>query len=186
MVSLNKTQKRSKIPNRVSIDQRSKIVDKKARLGDWEIDTIIGKDHKGAILTLVDKKSKFLLIKNIGSKHADVTAQATIELLQPLKDITHTITADNGTEFTLHEKVSETLNLQYYFCDPYSSWQRGLNEHTNGLIRQYIPKKTCFENISKEEIVMIANKINHRPRKSLGYKTPFEVFMKGFASQMAA
>jgi len=183
---LNKTQKRSKIPNRVSIDKRSKVVDKKARLGDWEIDTIIGKDHKGAILTIVDKKSKFLLIKNIGSKHADVTAQATIELLQPLKYITHTVTADNGTEFTLHEKVSQELNLQYYFCDPYSSWQRGLNEHTNGLIRQYIPKKTSFENISQEEIVMIANKINHRPRKSLGYKTPFEVFMKGFTSQMAA
>jgi len=183
---LNKTQKRIKIKDRVSIDKRAKIVDKKTRLGDWEIDTVIGKDHKGVILTIVDKKSKFLLIKNIGSKHADVTAQATIELLQPLKYITHTVTADNGTEFALHKEVSQALDLQYYFCDPYSSWQRGLNEHTNGLIRQYIPKKSSFENISQEEIVIIANKINHRPRKSLDYKTPFEVFMKGFARQMAA
>lgn len=93
---------------------------------------------------------------------------------------------NNGTEFTYHKDVSKSLDLQYYFCDPYSSWQRGLNEHTNGLIRQYIPKKSSFENISKEEIVTIANKLNHRPRKSLGYKTPFEVFMKAFATQMAA
>lgn len=182
----NKYKKRSIIPNRVSIDKRAKIVDKKIRIGDWEIDTVIGKDHKGAILTIVDKASKFLLIKNIGSKHADITAQATIDLLQPLKDITHTITADNGTEFTYHEKVSQALDINYYFCDPYSSWQRGLNEHTNGLIRQYIPKKSSFENISQEEIVTIANKLNHRPRKSLGFKTPFEVFMKAFSKKMAA
>jgi IS30 family transposase len=183
---LNKTKKRSIIPNKILIDQRSKIVDKKARIGDWEIDTVIGKDHKGAILTIVDKASKFLLIKNLGSKHADITAQATIDLLHPLKDITHTITADNGTEFTYHEKVSQALDIQYYFCDPYSSWQRGLNEHTNGLIRQYLPKKSSFENISQEEVVTIANKLNHRPRKSLGYKTPFEVFMKAFSKKMAA
>lgn len=183
---LNKYKKRSIIPNRVSIHKRAKIVDKKSRIGDWEIDTIIGKDHKGAILTIVDKASKFLLIKNIGSKHADVTAQATIDLLHPLKDITHTVTADNGTEFTYHEKVSLALDLKYYFCDPYSSWQRGLNEHTNGLIRQYIPKKSSFENISQEEIVIIANKLNHRPRKSLGFKTPFEVFMKAFSKKMVA
>lgn len=183
---LNKTKKRSIIPNRVSIDKRPKIVDKKTRIGDWEIDTVIGKDHKGAILTIVDKASKFLLIKNLGSKHADITAQATIDLLQPLKNITHTITADNGTEFTYHEKVSNTLDIKYYFCDPYSSWQRGLNEHTNGLIRQYIPKKSSFENISQEEIVTIANKLNHRPRKSLGFKTPFEVFMKAFSKKMVA
>jgi len=182
----NKYKKRSIIPNRISIDQRSKIVDKKTRIGDWEIDTVIGKDHKGAILTIVCKASKFLLIKNLGSKHADITRDATIDLLQPLKEITHTVTADNGTEFTYHEEVSQALDLKYYFCDPYSSWQRGLNEHTNGLIRQYIPKKSSFENISQEEIVTIANKINHRPRKSLGYKTPFEVFMKAFSKKMAA
>ena len=182
----NTYRKRQIIPNRVSIDKRAKIVDKKIRIGDWEIDTVIGKDHKGAILTIVDKASKFVLIKNIGSKHADVTAQATIDLLQPLKKITHTVTADNGTEFTYHEQVSNALDIKYYFCDPYSSWQRGLNEHTNGLIRQYIPKKSSFENISQEEIVTIANKLNHRPRKSLGFKTPFEVFMKAFSRQMAA
>jgi len=182
----NQYKKRSIIPNRVSIDQRSKIADKKTDIGHWEIDTVIGKDHKGAILTIVDKASKFLLIKNLGSKHADITRDATIDLLHSLKGITHTVTADNGTEFTYHEEVSKALDIKYYFCDPYSSWQRGLNEHTNGLIRQYIPKKSSFENISQEEIVTIANKINHRPRKSLGFKTPFEVFMKAFSKKMAA
>ncbi len=182
----NKYQKRQIIQDRVSIDKRAKIADKKTEIGHWEIDTVIGKDHKGAILTIVDKASKFLLIKNLGSKHADITSQATIDLLHSIKAITHTITADNGTEFASHKKVSKALDIKYYFCDPYSSWQRGLNEHTNGLIRQYIPKKSSFDNISQEEIVTIANKLNHRPRKSLGYKTPFEVFMKAFSTKMAA
>lgn len=182
----NQYQKRGIIKDRVSIDKRAKIVDNKTRIGDWEIDTVIGKDHKGAILTIVDKASKFVLIKNIGSKHSDITAQTTIDLLYPLRAITHTITADNGKEFALHKEVSQALDIKYYFCDPYSSWQRGLNEHTNGLIRQYIPKKNSFENISQGEIVTIANKLNHRPRKSLGFKTPFEVFMKAFSKKMAA
>jgi IS30 family transposase len=182
----NEYQRRGIIKDRISIDKRPIIVDKKSRIGDWEIDTVIGKNHKGALVTIVDRKSKFTLIKKVISKHADVVTAATVELLHLLKALTHTITADNGKEFAYHKLIASQLNTKVYFCDPYSSWQRGLNEHTNGLIRQYIPKKSEFENISKEEIVTIQNKLNHRPRKSLGFKTPFEVFMKAFATQMAA
>ena len=138
------------------------------------------------MVTIVDKASKFTLIKKVYSKRADIVTQATVDLLHPLKAFTLTITADNGKEFAYHKTISQALDTKFYFCDPYSSWQRGLNEHTNGLIRQYIPKKSEFENISKEEIATIANKLNHRPRKSLGYKTPFEVFMKVFSKKMAA
>jgi IS30 family transposase len=181
----NEYQRRGIIKDRISIDKRPVVVDKKNRIGDWEIDTVIGKNHKGAIVTLVDRKSKFVLIKRVASKHADVVTSATIELLQPLKALTLTITADNGKEFAYHKLIASQLDTKVYFCDPYSSWQRGLNEHTNGLIRQYIPKKSEFENISKEEIVTIQNKLNHRPRKSLGFKTPFEVFMKAVIKEMA-
>jgi len=181
----NEYQRRGIIKDRISIDKRPVIVDNKSRIGDWEIDTVIGKDHKGAIVTIVDRKSKFVLIKRVDSRHADVVTQATVELLQPLKALTLTITADNGKEFAYHKIIATALDTKVYFCDPYSSWQRGLNEHTNGLIRQYIPKKSEFDNISKEEIVTIQNKLNHRPRKSLGFKTPFEVFMKAVVKKMA-
>jgi len=182
----NEYQRRGIIKDRISIDKRSIIVNTKTRTGDWEIDTVIGKNHKGALVTIVERKSKFTLIKKVASKHADVVTKATIELLQPLQALTHTITADNGKEFAYHKLIASALDTKVYFCDPYSSWQRGLNEHTNGLIRQYIPKKSEFENISKEEIVTIQNRINHRPRKALGFKTPFEVFMKAFSKKMAA
>lgn len=182
----NEYQRRGIIKDRISIDKRPVVVNKKSRTGDWEIDTVIGKNHKGALVTLVDRKSKFTLIKKVASKHSDVVTKATIDLLQPLQALTHTITADNGKEFAYHKLIASALDTKVYFCDPYSSWQRGLNEHTNGLIRQYIPKKSEFENISKEEIVTIQNKLNHRPRKSLGFKTPFEVFMQAVSKKLAA
>jgi len=177
---------RGVISNRVSIHQRPKIVDKKIRVGDWEVDTIIGKYHQGAIVTIVDRKSKFTLMRKLPTKEAIGVSNAIIELLYPIKQFTHTITSDNGKEFSLHENISSSLNANFYFCDPYSSWQRGLNENTNGLIRRYIPKKTEFENISLDEIMMIQNKLNHRPRKTLGYKTPFEVFMKEISRKKVA
>jgi IS30 family transposase len=179
-------QRRGTIKNRVCISTRPKIVDRKSRIGDWEIDTVIGANHQGALVTIVDRKSKFSLITKVNSKHADVVTQATIDLLYPLRRLTHTITSDNGKEFAYHEVIAKTLDTSFYFANPFHSWERGLNEHTNGLIRQYIPKKSEFANISKEEIVTIANKLNHRPRKSLGYKTPFEVFMNAFLKKMSA
>ena len=131
---------RGLIVNRISISKRPKIVDNKTRIGDWEVDTIIGKYHQGSIVTIVDRKSRFTLMRILPTKEDIGVSNAIIELLYPIKQFTHTITSDNGKEFTFHENISKSLNTDFYFCDPYSSWQRGLNEHTNGLIRQYIPK----------------------------------------------
>jgi len=177
---------RGQIKNRVNIDKRAKIVETKKRFGDFEVDTIIGKDHKGAIVTLVDRKSKYTLMKIVKSKHADVVTEAIIELLNPIKHLVHTITADNGKEFSYHEQVAKALNIKFYFCDPYSSWQRGLNEHTNGLIREYIPKKSKFDTVNKTQIVTIQNRLNNRPRKILKFYTPNEIFFKEFLRKKVA
>ena len=177
---------RGQIKNRVNISKRAKVVELKTRFGDFEVDTIIGKDHKGAIVTLVDRKSKYTLMKIVESKHADVVTKAIIDLLYPIKHLVHTITADNGKEFSYHEEVSKALDIKFYFCDPYSSWQRGLNEHTNGLIREYIPKKSKFDTVNTTQIVTIQNKLNNRPRKILKFYTPNEIFFKEFSRKKVA
>ena len=177
---------RGQIKNRVNISQRPKIVEAKTRFGDFEVDTIIGKDHKGAIVTLVDRKSKYTLMKIVESKHADVVTKAIIELLHPIKHLVHTITADNGKEFSYHKEVAKELDIKFYFCDPYSSWQRGLNEHTNGLIREYIPKKSKFNTVNTTQIVTIQNRLNNRPRKVLKFYTPNEIFFKEFSRKKVA
>ena len=182
----NDYQARGTIINRVMIDKRPKVVEKKNRIGDLEIDTVIGKDHKGALVTVVDRKSKFVLIKNVPSKEAQVVTDALIEMIQPIKGITHTITSDNGKEFAYHKQVSDALDTDFYFANPYHSWERGLNEHTNGLIRQYLPKKSEFLHVSKEEIIMIQDRLNHRPRKVLNYKTPYEVFFSEMSKKLAS
>jgi len=182
----NKYQRRGIIIDRVSIDKRPKIVERKNRIGDFEIDTVIGLNHIGALVTVVDRKSKFTLIKKVESKQAKEVTKALITMLLPLKPITKTITSDNGKEFAYHKQVAETIDADFYFAHPYSSWERGLNEHTNGLIRQYIPKKTDFTQISKEEITTIQDKLNHRPRKILNYRTPYEVFFTEVAKKLAA
>lgn len=177
---------RGVIKNRVSINQRPKIVEHKKRVGDFEIDTVIGKNHIGALVTIVDRASKFTLIKKVDSKKADVVSQALIDMLYPIRELTHTITSDNGKEFAYHEKVSKALDTKFYFANPYHSWERGLNEHTNGLIRQYLPKQTDFTRIKRREIQEIQNRLNNRPRKSLGYKTPSEVFYAKVAKVLTA
>ncbi len=174
------------IIDRTMIDKRPKIVEKKKRIGDLEIDTVIGKNHKGALVTVVDRKSKFTLIRNVPSKEAEVVTEALIEMIQPIKAVTHTITSDNGKEFAYHKQVSAALDADFYFANPYHSWERGLNEHTNGLIRQYLPKKSEFLHVSKEEIITIQNRLNHRPRKVLGYKTPYEVFFSEISKKLAS
>ena len=168
--------KRGQIRNRVSIDERPAIVAEKTRIGDWEIDTVIGQNHQGALVTIVDRVSKFTLIKKVDSKHAEVVTAATIILLQPYLDKTLTITADNGKEFAGHETIKEQLSANVYFAHPYCSWERGLNENTNGLIRQYFTKGSSFENITDDEVEAVMNKLNHRPRKTLKFKTPHTVF----------
>jgi len=174
---------KGRIKNRVSISQRDKIVDDKSRVGDWEIDTIVGAGKKGAITTVVERATSLVRISIPTTKKAIEVENETIRILKPLKDKIYTITSDNGLEFANHQNISKALDYQHYFCHPYSSWERGLNEYTNGLIRQYIPKGTSFENITPEYIKMIEDKLNNRPRKALNWKTPNEVF---YGLEMAA
>jgi IS30 family transposase len=168
--------KRGQIKNRISIDERPKIVDKKERIGDWEGDTIIGAQQQKAIVTLVDRASKLTRIGPVATKHSDVVSGIIIDLLRPMKRISHTTTLDNGKEFSGHEQISKSLGINIYFAHPYSSWERGLNENTNGLIRQYIKKGSSFEGITPERIKFIEERLNNRPRKTLGYRTPNEVY----------
>jgi len=182
----NEYNTRGLLKNRISISQRPKIVEKKSRVGDWEIDTMIGANHQGALVTIVDRCSKFALIKHVPSKHAHIVTHAIIEMMLPIQKITHTITSDNGKEFAYHEQIAQELQTQFYFANAYHSWERGLNEHTNGLIRQYLPKQTDFTNLKMEQIQFIQNRLNQRPRKSLGYKTPAEVFYATIIKQLAS
>lgn len=182
---LNRKHQRGQIPNRIMIDQRPEIVDKKTRFGDWEVDTIIGKNHKSAILTLTERKSQFELMAKTDGTKAESIKKQMINLLAPFKELVKTITSDNGKEFTEHQKIAEKLNTNFFFAQPYSPWQRGLNEYNNKLIRQYLPKKTDFNLINYKTINMIISKLNNRPRKLLEYKTPNEVFLANFNANVA-
>lgn len=163
---------RGQIKNRVSIDDRPQVVDDKSRVGDWEIDTVIGKGHSGALVTIVERLTNYTVSAQIASKSAAEVTQATIRLLRPFKDVVHTITADNGKEFAYHEKISKALSADVYFAHPYSSWERGLNENTNGLLRQYFPKETDFKVVTQGAVRKAVDRLNSRPRKGLGFKTP--------------
>jgi len=182
----NQYKDRGTIIDRTMIGKRDKVVEEKSRIGDWEIDTVVGKDHKGFLVTVVDRMSKFVMIQKVLTKHAAVVTKALIDMITPVKAITHTITSDNGKEFAYHKEVSAALNTSFYFANPYHSWERGLNEHTNGLIRQYLPKKSVFTDVTKDEIIMIQNRLNHRPRKVLGYRTPYEVFFSEMSKRLAS
>jgi len=176
---------RGQIINRVSIDERPDIVDQKSRVGDWEIDTVIGKGHSGALVTIVERKTKFTLSSQVMNKSAATVTQATIELLKPYKDLVHTITADSGKEFAYHEQISKALKAKVYFAHPYSSWERGLNENTNGLLRQYFPKSTDFKQVTQGEVRSAVRRLNNRPRKQLNYSTPSEL-MESVRKKLAA
>ncbi len=170
--------RRGRLPNYRSIETRPSIVDAKQRVGDWEADTIIGQNHQGAIVTLTARKSKLLLMQRVADKTAAGVAQAVTTLLGEVADKVHTITSDNGREFAHHQALAEKLAADFYFAHPYSSWERGLNENTNGLIRQYIPKRCDFATITDEEVQQVQQRLNSRPRKTLGYQTPHQVFYK--------
>lgn len=169
---------RSSIRNRRMIDERPKIVDEKTRIGDWEIDTIIGKNQQQAILSMVERVSKFTILKKLRHKNSDMTKAAMIEALTEHKNLVHTITSDNGCEFAKHEEIGLALNADFYFAHPYSSWERGVNENTNGLVRQYIKKSSQLLDVTDQSLAIIADKLNDRPRKTLDFKTPREVFHK--------
>lgn len=176
----NGKQSRGQIIDRISIDERPQVVDDKKRVGDWEIDTVIGKGHSGALVTIVERKTLYTLIARVYGKCADGVTQATITLLKPFINRTHTITADNGKEFAYHKKITEALETAFYFAHPYHSWERGLNENTNGLIRQYFPKNTDFKSVNDEDVYNVMQKLNNRPRKSLGFKTPLQMMQRSF------
>ncbi len=172
------TSGRGCIPNRTDIDQRPPIVEKKTRFGDWELDTIIGAEHHGAIVSMVERTSKLTKLVKVSHKTADLVAQALLERLTPFKEFVYTMTSDNGKEFANHQMVSFKLEAGFYFAKPYHSWERGLNEHTNGLVRQYFPKATRFDEIPPEDLEKVEFLLNNRPRKVLGFETPQEVFSR--------
>lgn len=164
---------RGQIKNRVDIERRPSIVEARTRLGDWEADTIIGQNHQGAVVTLVDRSSRMTCLVKVERRTAEAVKTAIIEALRDLE--VHTITFDNGKEFAYHTEMAEALGAETYFAKPYHSWERGTNENTNGLIRQYLPKSSAFANVGEAELARIAYLLNTRPRKCLNFKTPLEV-----------
>jgi len=169
--------KRGGIPNRVGIENRPKIADLKTEIGHWESDTVIGCNHTGIVVTHVDKASKYLLAGLAKNKTMAEINRVTLKLFEPIESTSRkTMTFDNGREFCGHENLSERLQIDTFFANPYHLWERGLNEHTNGLIREFYPKSTNFRIVKEENFQKVVNLINHRPRKSLDYLTPYEVF----------
>ncbi len=170
--------KRGQIMGRIGIEKRPKEVEEKQRIGDLEIDLVIGKNHKGALLTINDRATGMLQMKKIESKDAEIVKIATIELLQNWKPFLKTITSDNGKEFAKHELIATALEIDYYFANPYCSWERGANENLNGLIRQYFPKGLNFSLITEEQVNIVVQKLNNRPRKRHQFFTPNEVYLQ--------
>jgi IS30 family transposase len=166
---------RGKIKDRVDITNRPEIINKRLRIGDWEVDSVIGRMHQSSIVTIVERVSRYTAIIKVSSKEADIVAKAIIQRMISDQAPLFSITGDNGTEFTNHKNISESLGIDFYFTHPYSSWEKGTNENTNGLIRQYFPKGTDFNNISAAMLKEVEIALNSRPRKCLEYKTPTEV-----------
>jgi IS30 family transposase len=176
-------ERRGTIPNQVSIDQCPAIANDRLRFGDWEGDLVIGAGHQQALVTLNERISRYTLMAHVPAKTASVVSNAIIALLTPFAACVHTLTTDNGKEFAEHERIAKTLNADFYFAHPYASWERGANENMNGLIRQFFPKKMRFNSIDKMNIAYAMDRLNHRPRKCLGFKTPHEVFMQQLHSR---
>lgn len=164
------------------ISERPAIVDQRSRIGDWEADTIIGAERKGGILSLVERRSRYCLLQKVTTKSAQTVAEAVCSSLLPVKNKVLTITSDNGIEFMRHQTIANALDADFFFADPYSSWQRGTNENTNGLVRQYFPKKTDFNLLADSDISHVTNRLNNRPRKALNFRTPNEVFNNHFVA----
>jgi IS30 family transposase len=167
---------RGQIIGRVGIEHRPAVVERRSRRGDYEIDTVFGKRNKATLLTIVDRRSRRLIIEKVASKHSHPVAVALVRALRGTGKPVHTITSDNGKEFAYHRQIAQALKAKFFFARPYASWERGTNENTNGLLRQYFPKDRDFSTITQKEIDFAAQQLNHRPRKTLGFRTPHEVF----------
>ena len=169
---------RGLIPGRISIHMRPDLVATRQRFGDWEGDTLEGAKGSGHVTTHVERKSRYLIAGKLDNKTAVETAQtATAAFRRIPEELRHTLTLDNGKEFARFKDIEENTGLTVYFADPYSAWQRGTNENTNGLLRRYFPKGMDFRNVTEKTLAEVVKKLNHRPRKCLGYRTPHEVFM---------
>ena len=176
-----KQDRRGTIPDRVSIEERPPIVDDKVRVGDWEIDTATGKGRKGVLVVAVERKSLFTLMDTSPRKTADQVAQTVIRMLMPFRNQVKTITVDNGKEFTFHQQIATALEAQVYFAHPYSAWERGANENTIGLIRQYFPKNMSLKNLDPFRVQFVQNRLNIRPRKTRGFQSPYQIFFNAVA-----
>jgi len=172
--------RRGQIIGRRPISERPRRVESRRQIGHWELDTIIGKGQKQAIVSMVERKSGYAVLAKVLRKTADRVSTAIITSLKPIAAMVETLTYDNGKEFAEHSATDKALGSVAYFADPYSSWQRGSNENLNGLVRQFIPKSRPFSTVSDKELAMIQDRLNNRPRKRLGYKTPLEVFTHEF------
>ena len=166
------------ISGRIGIEQRPAIVDQKQQFGHFEIDTVFGKNQESFLLTAVDKASKITIIRKLPDKRAETVVAAFREIIGSTLYEFKTLTSDNGGEFARHEQIASLTGADFYFARPYHSWERGLNEHTNGLIRRFYPKGTDFNQVSDKEIAKLEHTLNTRGRKSLGYKSPNDVFLE--------
>lgn len=172
-------ERRGKLPDCVRIDGRPEVINRRRRYGDWEGDTVVGKGRRNALVTLVERKSGYARIGLAENLKAPTTRRVAVQRMQDLPaSLRRSVTFDNGKEFAEHEQLGRSLDLEVYFALPYRSWQRGTNENTNGLLRQFFPKGTDFSRISHQEVARVESLLNERPRKRLGYRTPNEVLKK--------
>lgn len=169
-------ERRGRIKNAVSIEERPAVVETRERCGDWEMDTVIGRIGGKVLVTMVERKTRYLKVLLAENKEALEVTTSIISAMKPVSEQVLTMTFDNGKEFARHELISDLLNAKSYFAHPYHSWERGLNENTNGLLRQYFPKGSSFDNLSKEEIQRVEDLLNNRPRKRLDWQTPIDIF----------
>jgi IS30 family transposase len=173
---IGRKERKTKIPNRIPIEERPVSVESRSRFGHWEGDSLVSRKSLAALNSLVERKSRLLFLSRLERKSAELTKDAVLQRLQGLPEkARRTLTLDNGTENAQHEAITDAIGMQCYFARPYASWQRGTNESVNGLVRRYFPKGTDFSKITDVQVAKVESLINNRPRKCLGYKTPLEV-----------
>jgi len=164
--------RRGTIPNQASIDLRPDIANRRERFGDWEADLVIGAGHQQALVTINERTSRYALIAHVPAKTAQHVSDAILSLLTPFSDCVHTLMTDNGKEFAQHERIAKQLDAGFFFAHPYASWERGANENMNGLIREFFPKRLRFDSITHKKVALAMQRLNHRPQKCLGFRTP--------------
>ena len=167
-----------KVPNRITIDKRPEFINLRSRIGDWETDTIVSRQSKASVMVLVNRRSRYIILKKMDGKTAYSMHKAIVSSLIKLPSRKRlSITYDNGTENALHELTNRVINTKSYFCNPYHSWEKGTVENLIGIVRRFYPKKTDWKNITQWDLNKVSHFINNRPMKCLGYKTPYKVFV---------